>query len=50
MYVEISRYSGELSELLKYHGLLGPHVRNAKADDEQKKQVKNGQLISSASG
>jgi hypothetical protein len=47
MHVEVSRYSGELSELFEYHGFLGPHVRNAKAENEQKKQVKSGELISS---
>ncbi len=50
MHVEVSHYSGELSELFEYHCFFGPHVRKAKAEDEQKKQVKNGELISSVNG
>jgi hypothetical protein len=49
MHVEVSRYSGELSELFKYHGFFGPHIRNLKAKDEQEKQAKKREFISFAS-
>ncbi len=41
MDMEVSRYSGHLAKLLKYHCFLGPHVRKAKAKDEQKQKTKS---------
>jgi hypothetical protein len=40
MNVEVSRYSGQLTKLFKYHCFLGPHVRKAKAEDKQKQKMK----------
>ncbi len=36
MYVEVSRYSSQLTKLFKYHCFLGPHVWKAETEDEQK--------------